>query len=84
MLEAQNGSCAICHRSPRKRCLVVDHDHATGRVRGLLCTNCNHRGLGAFGDSHEVVQRAADYLAAPDVRFHPPLEILEFLRGELQ
>lgn len=39
MLEAQDGQCAIagCVRTPKTRRFHVDHDHATGRVRGLLC-----------------------------------------------
>jgi hypothetical protein len=41
MLEAQGGLCSICGRPPRKRRLAVDHDHVTGKIRGLLCTCCN-------------------------------------------
>jgi hypothetical protein len=41
MLEAQGGGCAICGAKPKTRRLHVDHDHATGKVRGLLCHRCN-------------------------------------------
>lgn len=60
-LSYQKGVCAICKRSPRGRVLHVDHDHVTGKVRGLLCDNCNH-GLGKFKDSPGLLRIAADYL----------------------
>lgn len=41
MLIAQDGHCALCPSTPKTRRLHVDHDHATGRVRGLLCHRCN-------------------------------------------
>jgi hypothetical protein len=65
LLEQQAGACLICGRSPQEAGdprLVVDHDHATGRVRGLLCTDCN-LGLGRFADSIERLASAARYLA---------------------
>jgi hypothetical protein len=43
MFNAQNGVCAICGEPPRKIRLHVDHDHKTGKVRGLLCFFCNSR-----------------------------------------
>jgi hypothetical protein len=43
MLQAQGGGCAICGSRPKTRRLHVDHDHATGRVRGLLCHVHNRR-----------------------------------------
>jgi hypothetical protein len=60
--EAQDNLCAICSKSeeyfPR---LSVDHCHETGKVRGLLCNNCN-RGLGLLGDNHETLKKASEYL----------------------
>jgi hypothetical protein len=41
LLEAQGGHCALCPNTPKTRRLHVDHDHATGKVRGLLCHRCN-------------------------------------------
>lgn len=58
LLAKQEGKCAICGGSDR---LVVDHDHATGAIRGLLCHGCN-AGLG-FLERREWMQRARRYLA---------------------
>ena len=69
MSALQGGVCVICRQPETKVCrtgvvqpLSVDHDHATGRVRGLLCCNCN-RMLGSAQDSVEVLQAAANYLS---------------------
>jgi hypothetical protein len=67
MVTAQQGVCWICTRPPSgggHRRLVVDHCHATGRVRGLLCNLCN-RGLGAFRDDPTLLASAIRYLALP-------------------
>ena len=58
MLEAQGGLCAICRAAPA---LHVDHDHATGAVRALLCFNCNG-GLGQFRDDPFLLHVAAFYI----------------------
>jgi hypothetical protein len=44
LFEKQKGRCAICGRSQKdfKRRLAVDHDHETGKIRGLLCVGCNN------------------------------------------
>lgn len=59
MIEAQGGLCAICE-GPLER-PHVDHDHKTGKVRGILCFNCN-AGLGKFQDKVEVMALAVEYL----------------------
>lgn len=55
----QNNRCAICGK---KKKLHVDHCHIKGRVRGLLCANCN-TALGKFQDSLEILERAAQYVS---------------------
>jgi hypothetical protein len=60
MLEKQNNVCAICGNTCSKS-LAVDHCHTTGRIRGLLCNNCN-RGLGHFKDNPNYLQKAIEYL----------------------
>ena len=63
MLEAQGGVCAICGRPPRDNIsLHVDHEHGTGRVRGLLCFRCNNA-LGDFDDDPVLLRQAIEYLA---------------------
>lgn len=65
LAEAHGGRCAICKFSfaeqSRHKSGHVDHDHATGFVRGLLCIGCNH-GLGCFKDSPERLEAAVAYL----------------------
>lgn len=60
----QNSRCKICgkHESetPRKS-LCVDHNHTTGKVRGLLCESCN-QGLGLFYDNPDNLKNALEYL----------------------
>lgn len=64
MLDDQNGKCAICGKpEPIHKKLDVDHDHATGEVRGLLCTSCN-RVLGHAHDSVDRLLAAVDYLSS--------------------
>ena len=63
MVDEQSNRCAICgrHREEFKKELVVDHDHETGKVRGLLCYACNN-GIGNLQDDPDVVRRAVEYL----------------------
>ncbi len=57
----QNNTCAICLLPSPKTRLSVDHDHKTGKVRGLLCRRCN-QGLGMFKDDALLLMGALDYL----------------------
>jgi hypothetical protein len=68
MLLKQNNKCAICNNFEKSktkygviRKLAVDHCHQTGKIRDLLCSQCN-RALGGFRDSTEILQNAIDYL----------------------
>lgn len=65
LLAFQNGRCAICRGRPRSKRLAVDHDHATGAVRGLLCSRCNNEALGSLHDSVQLAWNAYHYLSAP-------------------
>lgn len=63
MLKAQDGVCAICKETcPTQRRLSVDHDHKTGKIRGLLCARCNF-GLGSFRDRPALLRGAEVYLS---------------------
>jgi hypothetical protein len=59
MSKAQGGKCKIC--GVLMTCAHVDHNHTTGKVRGLLCYRCNHA-LGLFKDSIQALESAAAYL----------------------
>lgn len=63
LLKAQDYRCKLCnkeHMTNNKR-LYVDHCHRTGKVRGLLCSNCN-LSLGQIGDTIESVEKILKYL----------------------
>lgn len=61
MLDRQGGVCAICGKRPVTIRLAVDHDHETGRVRGLLCRRCN-RALGLWEADEQRMLRLIDYV----------------------
>lgn len=67
MLGKQEGRCAICgqpetmKRSGKLVSLAIDHGHTHGKVRGLLCANCN-AGLGKFKDNVLLLNKASNYL----------------------
>ena len=75
LYKQQGGICAICGGMPDITRhgitrLAIDHDHATGKIRGLLCNNCN-AGMGIIGDTVEHLERAAEYLKR--AQQHPPI-----------
>lgn len=69
MLHEQNGVCAICKQpetapdkaSGKTKDLAIDHCHKSGKIRALLCSNCN-RGLGLFNDDIELLAKARAYV----------------------
>lgn len=63
LLEEQQGLCAICNEPPKRRKLALDHDHDTGKIRGLLCYGCNV-GLGYLQRFERIgMERCKTYLA---------------------
>ncbi len=58
MIAAQGGLCLICLKAPA---VHVDHCHATGKVRGVLCFNCN-LAIGKLGEDPDTLRRAISYL----------------------
>lgn len=68
LAEKQEHACALCfstETNKRTNFFDVDHCHETGKVRGLLCTNCN-QGLGKFKDDASLLERAIAYLKSND------------------
>lgn len=67
MFLKQNGVCAICSqpetatRNGRVKTLAVDHDHSSGKVRGLLCSDCN-TGIGKLKEDRSIFLSAIKYL----------------------
>ncbi len=61
LYDEQGGVCAICKKSITKKRLCVDHDHKTGKIRGLLCSYCN-TGIGLFRDDLALLNSAIKYL----------------------
>lgn len=64
LLEKQGGKCAICNITPDYN-LCVDHNHQSGKVRGLLCRSCN-KAIGQLGDTKEALLKAYLYLSQKD------------------
>lgn len=75
LAKSQQNKCAICNTEPSVRIdkagrkinrLCVDHNHQTGKIRGLLCRDCNSA-LGLFKENKEALYKAVDYLESHDV-----------------
>lgn len=72
LLKSHDGVCAICgkqetakaYKTDNIRQLSIDHDHTTGKVRGLLCSKCNLM-VSHADDSPSILRKAADYLERP-------------------
>lgn len=77
MYESQSGRCYLCGNSEsavirgKTLMLAVDHCHKSGKVRALLCSQCN-TGLGLFKDSPELLKRAAEYVTRHAVESDEP------------
>jgi len=67
LLMAQDNKCAVCgtdiqtYNMGHIKHFAVDHDHTTGKIRGLLCHNCN-RSIGLLKEDPEVLRKAANYI----------------------
>lgn len=61
ILKRQNGKCVICEGEPGLRRLHVDHDHMTGKVRGLLCHSCN-TAIGLLKENNKIIIKIGEYL----------------------
>lgn len=64
MLSLQKNKCAICNKEescPKHKYLSIDHDHKTGKIRGLLCNKCN-KAIGLLDDNPKILHSAINYL----------------------
>lgn len=62
MYDSQNGKCPICLQDIAAEDSAIDHNHETGKIRGILCKSCN-RGIGLLKDSADVLESAFKYLS---------------------
>lgn len=63
LVARSGGNCALCGKTPDEngQLLAIDHDHASGEIRGALCRYCNHRVIGRHRDP-DLLRRMAEYL----------------------
>lgn len=61
LMEDSNNLCMICKEPPKTKSLHIDHDHKTGKVRGLLCHGCN-TAIGLMKEDTNILQKAINYL----------------------
>lgn len=80
LLDDQDGNCKVCgrHHSIFRGTFHVDHSHKDGRIRGLLCNNCNKHVVSNHEDG-ELLRRAGDYIENSSTGFYVPEE---FLKGK--
>jgi hypothetical protein len=65
LYDSQNGKCAICLDSIAAENSAIDHNHKTGKIRGILCKNCN-RGIGLLKDEAQILNSAYKYLSSAE------------------
>ncbi len=61
LLSKSNNLCMICSSPPKTKSLHIDHDHKTGKVRGLLCHGCN-TAIGLLKEDIEIMKKAIQYI----------------------
>jgi len=61
LIQDANNLCMICKSPPGRKSLNIDHDHKTGKVRGLLCHGCN-TAIGLMKDDVNILTKAIKYL----------------------
>jgi hypothetical protein len=61
LIQDSNNLCMICKSPPGQKSLHIDHDHKTGKVRGLLCHGCN-TAIGHMKDDVNILTKAIEYL----------------------
>lgn len=86
ILAEQGDRCAICRKRQTDRALATEHNHKTGAVRGMCCSNCNHKLLGGAFDSPRMLLAALVYLTVPPTTgewLDPEIYGDEIMRGFL-